>query len=104
MSGMIDPMGMFGICGALVSGKVAALAFTDREKALKDFDEFNKNYQKVRVVSAIMRGMPGRLALSRFMLDFPLISRPLMGLLDDGIPGHNVHYGKDLMKDVKKVK
>ncbi len=103
ISGMIDPMGMFGICGALVSGKVAALAFTDKERALKDFYKFNRNYQKVRIASAVMRGMPGRLALSRFMLDFPLISRPLLGLLDDGIPGHNIHYGKDMMKGSKKA-
>ncbi len=104
ISGMIDPMGMFGICGALVSGKVAALAFTDKEKALKDFNEFNKNYQKVRIVSALMRGMPGRLSLSRFMLDFPRLSQPMLGLIDDGIPGYNIHYARDLMKGRKKVK
>jgi len=104
ISGMIDPMGMFGICGALVSGKVAALAFTDTEQALKDFSEFNRNYQKVRIASAVMRGMPGRLLLSQFMLDYPRISRPLLGLMDDGIPGHNVHYGRDMMTGVKKGK
>ncbi len=104
MSGMIDPFGMFGICGALVSGKVAALAFTDTEKALEDFKEFNKNYQKVRVVSSMMRKMPMRLQLSHFMLWFPRFSRPLMGLMDDGIPGHNVHWGRDMMKVRKRVK
>ena len=104
MSGMIDPMGMFGICGALVSGKIAALAFTDTEKALEDFKKFNKNYQKVRVASAIMRGMPGRLALSHFMLRFPSLSQPLVGLIDDGIPGHNYHYTKEMMKGRKRVK
>ncbi len=103
MSGMIDPMGMFGICGALVSGKIAALAFTNREKALQDFKKFNKNYQKVRIVSAMMRGMPGRLALSQFMLRFPALTSPLMGLYDDGIPGYNYHYSKDMLKDRKRV-
>ncbi len=103
MSGMIDPMGMFGICGALVSGKIAALAFTDTEKALEAFKEFNKNYQKVRIASAMMRGMPGRLALSKFMLRFPALTRPLVGFMDDGIPGYNVHYSKDMMKGSKRV-
>jgi flavin-dependent dehydrogenase len=104
MSGMIDPMGMFGICGALVSGKIASLAFTDKEQALKDFKEFNKNYQKVRIVSAMMRRMPGRLALSHFMTRFPRLMQPLMGLIDDGIPGHNHHYTRDLMVGSKQVK
>jgi hypothetical protein len=37
----------FGISGALVSGKVAAIAVTDREKAADEFARFTRNYAKV---------------------------------------------------------
>jgi flavin-dependent dehydrogenase len=46
ISGSIDPFMGFGISGALVSGKVAALAVTDREKALEEFERFNRNFAK----------------------------------------------------------
>lgn len=46
ISGSIDPFMGFGISGALVSGKVAALAVSDREKALEEFERFNRNFAK----------------------------------------------------------
>lgn len=47
MSGSIDPFMGFGISGALVSGKVAATAVTDREKAQEEFQRFNRNFARV---------------------------------------------------------
>lgn len=47
ISGSLDPFMGFGISGALVSGKVAAMAVTDREKALAEFERFNRNYAMV---------------------------------------------------------
>lgn len=46
MSGSIDPFMGFGISGALVSGKVAAIAVKDSEKALAEFERFNRNFAK----------------------------------------------------------
>ncbi|HEY5531257.1 MAG TPA: NAD(P)-binding protein [Candidatus Anoxymicrobiaceae bacterium] len=46
ISGSIDPFMGFGISGALVSGKVAAIAVTDKEKALEEFERFNRNYAR----------------------------------------------------------
>lgn len=45
ISGAMDPFGWFGILGALVTGKVAALAVTDRQKALMEFERFNKYFK-----------------------------------------------------------
>ncbi len=47
ISGSLDPFMGFGISGALVSGKVAAIAVDDRERALEEFERFNRNYAKV---------------------------------------------------------
>ena len=41
LAGMQDPVLLFGVHGALVSGKIAALALTDRESALKQFKRMN---------------------------------------------------------------
>ncbi len=47
MSGAIDPFMGFGISGALVTGKVAAIAVDDPEKAAEEFERFTRNYAKV---------------------------------------------------------
>ncbi len=49
ISGCIDPLFGFGISGALVSGKVAALAVTDTELAREEFGRFTRNFAKVYV-------------------------------------------------------
>ncbi len=46
MTGAVDPMGWFGILGALVTGKVAALAIEDRVAALKEFQRFTRLYRR----------------------------------------------------------
>ncbi|MBU4490223.1 MAG: NAD(P)-binding protein [Actinobacteria bacterium] len=46
ISGAQDPMLWFGISGALVTGKVAALAITDRERAVEDFSRFTRRFSK----------------------------------------------------------
>jgi hypothetical protein len=45
MTGAMDPFMWFGISGALVTGKVAALAISDPARAEKDFAGFLKRYK-----------------------------------------------------------
>ncbi len=47
ISGAFDPLMGFGISGAIVSGKVAAIAVSDREKAAEEFHRFTRNFEKV---------------------------------------------------------
>lgn len=47
ISGYMDPFGWFGIAGALISGKIAALAVTDKVKAQEEFDRFIRYYRRV---------------------------------------------------------
>lgn len=44
ISGAQDPMFWFGILGALVTGKVAAMAVYDRARAEEDFQRFNRRF------------------------------------------------------------
>ncbi len=46
MSGTMDPFFWFGILGALVSGKMAAMAVYDRTRAIEDFEHFNSRFSK----------------------------------------------------------
>lgn len=45
ISGAMDPYFWFGILGALVTGKVAAMAVYDRAKASEDFERFNRGFK-----------------------------------------------------------
>lgn len=46
ISGSMDPMLWFGISGALVSGKTAAMAVYDPQRAQNDFSRFNALFEK----------------------------------------------------------
>jgi len=46
ISGAMDPFFWFGILGALVSGKVAAMAVYDRSRAADEFNRFNRNFSR----------------------------------------------------------
>ena len=97
-------MGMFGIHGALMAGKIAELTYTDTERALDDFKRFNKNYQRVRVVSAAMRRMPMRLTMANLMMKFPRLMSPSLKMIDDGIPGYDKHWTVEMMEGSKRVR
>ena len=64
MSGCIDPFMGFGISGGLVSGKVAAMAVTDMEKAESEFARFTRNFSKVfRFKEDVWYGLRARVDL-----------------------------------------
>jgi hypothetical protein len=46
ISGAMDPMLWFGISGALVTGKVAALAISDRPRAEAEFHRFTRRFKE----------------------------------------------------------
>jgi len=46
ISGFMDPIGMFGITGAIMSGKIAALAVSDRDRAHREFEYFSRYFRR----------------------------------------------------------
>jgi len=46
ISGAMDPFFWFGILGALVTGRVAAMAVYDRGRAVEEFERFNRGYRQ----------------------------------------------------------
>ncbi|MDD5747507.1 MAG: NAD(P)-binding protein [Actinomycetota bacterium] len=58
LSGTIDPMMLFGVHGALVSGKIAAMAVGDHYKALEEFRRVNANFPAGFIFSWMFRNIP----------------------------------------------
>ncbi len=55
---MMDPFSCFGIHGALVSGKIAALAVQDREEAQKEFHRCNRYFLRTFRAKQIYARLP----------------------------------------------
>ena len=86
LSGMMEPGLYFGIHGAIISGKIAALAVTDPERAVRDFKKFNKEYKKCWYLHRYLNN-PIRLHFFKFFFSNPNISAPIAKFMDNGIPG-----------------
>ncbi len=89
LSGAMDPMFLFGIHGALLSGKVAATAVSDPEKAEKDFRALNRFF----VPTLIQRRIYERNALRNHMFNLLLTRLPrttiqVSRLTSLGVPGY----------------
>jgi flavin-dependent dehydrogenase len=58
LSGTMDPFLLFGVHGALVSGKIAALAVTDHWAALQEFKRVNKFFWQGWLTAQAYQKMP----------------------------------------------
>lgn len=94
ISGMMDPALLFGIHGALMSGKIAALAVKDREKALEEFQKINRYFRR----TLLMRKFGERVLIKirklllEQMAKFPRLQYPLLLISGKGIPGYNKNW------------
>jgi flavin-dependent dehydrogenase len=58
LSGTMDPFLLFGVHGALVSGKIAAMAVSDHHAALEEFRRVNALFKLSYACSLVYRNMP----------------------------------------------
>lgn len=89
LSGSMDPMFLFGIHGALLSGRIAATAVLDREKAEKEFRWLNRFF----VPSLVQRRIYEKNFLRNQIFNFlvgriPRASCQLSRLTTLGVPGY----------------
>ena len=96
LAGAMDPVAFFGLHGALVSGRIAALAIEDREAAWREFRKCVFNYPIGYVISRILAVQPRRLNILGYrtaLRDFE--KRKLtQTLLVTGMPGFRCIAGK----------
>jgi flavin-dependent dehydrogenase len=90
IAGMMDPFFLFGIHGALVSGRIAALAVMDKEKGRAEFARVNRYFTQTFRAKQVYERLPvkARLALFKAMAKAPYLFSPMMPLISRGIPGH----------------
>jgi flavin-dependent dehydrogenase len=69
ISGMIDPFYLNGISSALISGRIAAMFFEDRERAFREFSYFTRNFHIKRNLKLVADVLPLK------TLSFPLVAR-----------------------------
>ena len=74
ISGMIDPFFLNGISPALISGKIAALFFTDSARALQEFKLFTHNFYVKRSLKSIS-----------MMVPFKRVSLPFFSLINSNL-------------------
>lgn len=77
LSGTIDPLLLFGVHGALVSGKVAATAVSDHYAALEEFARINRYFREGFLLSYLYRQMP--MWLLKRLTWLGIRSYPVMG-------------------------
>jgi len=104
LSGAMDPGALFGIHGAILSGKLAAMAVDDPERALGEFKEMNKYYRISYYLRRLFSHIPGRLSVMDFNIRHPLFSYPMMALTSAAIPGYRKGmWNYEIMKNAKRI-
>lgn len=90
ISGMMDPFLLFGIHGAIISGKIAAMAVADKEKAKAEFDRVNRYFRASLRIKKLYDMVPlkPRIAALNVMASVPLLFSPLIKMMCRGVPGY----------------
>lgn len=102
LSGSMDPMFLFGIHGALLSGKIAAMAVRDREAAEREFQRINRNYVRTWVRRRLYQCNPLRNSLQAFLLGrFPETACRLSRRATEGIPGYSP--AEPMIRSIRRV-
>ena len=90
LSGMQDPSMVLGVHGALVSGRIAAMAVHDREKATEEFRRMNRwwrpSYLTRRMLWATHPWGP-RLVIPAVLRSLPHVDQRFLWLLNPAVPG-----------------
>ncbi len=101
LSGSMDPMFLFGIHGALMSGKIAALAISNPEQAEKEFRWLNRFY----VPMLIQRRFYEKNFLRNYLANILMTASPKLicqlsrvGIL--GVPGYRTY--KPMISSIAK--
>ena len=93
LSGTIDPLLLFGVHGALVTGKVAAVAVRDRQKGLEEFTRINEHFRRGFTISRVYRSAP-LWFLKRFTWTGLELQSALSGAVGGKVFGLIPGYGK----------
>ncbi len=93
LAGLQDPLFLFGVQGSLASGRIAAMAVEDKERAWRIFRKLTAFYRRSWVLKRLFVHQPHlvrkaglNLALSVYVRE-PKVLQPLVNMSLRGIPG-----------------
>jgi len=91
IGGMMDPFFLFGIHGAIVSGKVAALAVMNPDQGRAEFARVNRYFHRTFRAKQVYQRLPVKAKLAAFnaFARTPYVFSPMIQLISRGIPGHD---------------
>ncbi len=92
ISGMMDPFIMFGIHGALLSGKIAAMAVTDREGAVSEFERLNRYFRSTLLFARVIGALPMRLSIFRSIFKYPRLFGFILRIGGRAVPGYEGNW------------
>jgi flavin-dependent dehydrogenase len=90
LSGSIDPFLGFGVHGALVTGKIAAIAVTDRRRAIEEFNRANRAFKRGFYLTELYRHVPVWMLkhlIRAGVRSYPVVARILGDRLWTQVPG-----------------
>lgn len=90
LAGAMDPVAFFGLHGALVSGRIAAVAVEDGEKAWREFKRCTRVFATAYSLARIMELQPTPLSVLGFRLAFMRFDRLKLvhEIMKRGMPGY----------------
>jgi hypothetical protein len=90
LSGMQDPSMVLGVHGALVSGRIAAMAIHDRERATKEFRRMNRWWKEAYLLRRMLwatHPWGPRIAVPAVLRLVPHVDQRFLWLLNPAVPG-----------------
>ena len=100
----MDPGNLFGIHGAMLSGKIAATAVENPESALKEFKRLNKFYSIAYYLRQFFSFVPNKLTIMEVTMKYPLASFPMMAVASLAVPGYRKSiWNYDVAKGMKRI-
>jgi flavin-dependent dehydrogenase len=100
IAGMMDPVFLYGIHGAILSGKVAALAVTNKDRAMKDFRKFTKYFRRAYYVSRYSELSRPSLDSLRKVIKRPRLYTPFLYFAGGSVPGYRKNWMTVAMKHI----
>ncbi|MEW6443930.1 MAG: NAD(P)-binding protein [bacterium] len=104
LAGAMDPIALFGIHGALLSGKVAATAVESPDQGLAEFRRITRYYRIAYYVKQFQKSLPPNLAAMEFSLRHPRLFYPMMAISSVSVPGYRQgNWNYEVMKKLERV-
>ncbi len=98
LAGAMDPVAFFGLHGALVSGKIAAMAVEDKERGWREFQKCVSVYPTAYLLGRLKEMQPLPLSVLGFRIAFQNFERLKLAqrIIVEGVPGYRclrLHQG-----------